>query len=96
MYLKIHQSRDRRIVAICDKNLIGKKLKKGDLEINITERFYKGDELSEEEILKILSEAENINIMGEKSINFAIKHKFIKKSAVITIEGIPHAHIYNT
>ena len=95
MYLKIHRSRDRRIVAICDKNLIGKKLKEGDLEIDITERFYKGEELSEEEILKILSEAENINIIGEKAVNFAIKHKFLKKSEIITIEGIPHAQLYN-
>jgi len=95
MYLKIHESGDRRIVAICDKNLIGKKLKTKDIEINITKRFYKGDELSDEEIIKILKEAENINIIGKKSVDFAIKNKFIKKNSIIKIKGIPHAHLYN-
>ena len=95
MYVKVHKSGDRIIIAICDKNLIGKKIKTKDLEINITERFYKGEELSEQEILKLLKEAENINILGQKSIDFAIKHKIIKKSSVIFIKNVPHAQIYN-
>jgi len=95
IYVKIHKSRDRTIIAICDKDLIGKKIKTKDLEIDVTERFYKGEELTEKEIIKLLKEAENINILGKESVDFAIKNKIIRKDSVILIKDVPHAQVYN-
>lgn len=92
MYLKIHDAgMGRTIVAVCDKELIGKKLVQGDLEINATERFYKGDEVSEEEIVKVLKEAANINLLGKKAVDIAVKTGIIAEENVLMIQGVPHA-----
>jgi len=96
MYVKFHTHGDRTVVAICDEDLIGKTLKDKNISIEISERFYKGELKSEKEVAKIFQEATNINIIGKKSINFAIKHGIIDKDSIKTIKGIPHAQIYET
>jgi uncharacterized protein len=85
---------DRTVVAICDEDLIGKKIKDKTSYIEITKRFYKGEKKSEKEVAKILEEATNINIIGKKSIEFAIKQGIITKEFIKEIKGIPHAQIY--
>lgn len=93
MYLKIHKYNDGVIVSLCDKNLINKKFETKDLQLNITERFYKGKELPEKDIIKILKEAKNVNIVGEKSVNLAIRCGIISKENVIKIKNIPHVQV---
>jgi len=89
--VKIHESAGKQIVAIADKKLIGKKFKEGERVIDVSERFYKGEEKTEEEITKIMKEAANLNMVGEKSIKLALKEKIITDNSIIKIEGIPHA-----
>lgn len=94
MYIKVHESGGRSVVALCDEDLIGKTLEDEKMRLEIAERFYKGDKLPEKEILEILNDAANINIVGKESIAFAIKNKIITEEHVIEIQGIPHAQVY--
>ncbi len=94
MYVKIHKSNDRYIVAICDEDLIGKEISEGDLNLNITERFYKGDIKSDEEITKIMKESLNLNIIGNDSIKLALDNGIIEKDSIIKIGGVPHAQVF--
>ncbi len=91
MYLKIHRTGDQEVVTLCDKELIGKTFGEKNLQLNISERFYKGKELPEDEIIKILKCASNINIIGKKSIKLALKIGIISKQNIIKIKGVPHA-----
>ena len=95
MYLKIHKAGDNRFVAaICDEDLIGKVLEDGKIYLEVSEHFYKGKILSEDEILKEIKDIPSINIVGKKSIDFAIKHNIIKKESIIIIKGVPHGQAY--
>ncbi|MBU3940965.1 MAG: DUF424 family protein [Nanoarchaeota archaeon] len=94
MYVKFHIKGDRTVVAICDEDLIGKTLEDKKAYIKVTKRFYKGEKKKEKEVAVILQEATNINIIGKKSIAFAIKQGVLDKEAVRKIKGMPHAQIY--
>ncbi len=91
MYVKIHKTESREIIAVCDKELVGKKFINGEMQLDISERFYKGEEKSEEEIIKILKNCSCANLVGEKSVRLGIKIGIISKDNVIKIKGIPHA-----
>ncbi len=94
IFLKIHADAidpSRTIISICDSDLIGKKFEEGKRQLDITERFYKGETKTEDEIIKILENASNINIVGKESISLALKLKIINKENIIKIQGIPHA-----
>jgi uncharacterized protein len=93
MYVKKHESKDRIVFAVCDEDLIGKKFQEGDLVLDVSERFYKGEKKTNEEIKEIFMNSSNINLVGKKTINFALKLGILNKDSIITVDGIPHAQI---
>ena len=88
--VKFHKD-ESCVVAICDKNLIGKTLSEGEVEIKISEYFYKGEEKTAEEVCEIMKANDNLNIVGKESIGLAVKLGIIKKDNVMVIQGVPHA-----
>ena len=89
--LKIHND---GIVSLCDKELIGKTFEEGDMQLNVSERFYNGKEASKEEIVQALKGAKTINIVGEKSVALALEAGVITEDSVKKIKGIPHAQVF--
>ena len=80
------------LVAVCDKDLIGKTLRDGKIKLEVKKEFY-GDQLTTpEEAAKALSEANTGNIVGKKSVKIAIDRNLVDPSAVIHIAGIPHVN----
>ena len=94
MYVKIHKSGDRHVVAVCDEDLLGKKFIEGKLILEVSERFYKGKKLSKKETLDMMEDAINLNIVGEESIKLALENGIVSKDNVIKIKNIPHAQVY--
>lgn len=94
MYLKIYKNEGSRLVAACDKEVLGKTLKHGNAAVEISRAFYEGELVSEEELQKALEEAMSANLFGEKTIKCAIKCGLIDPDSVIMIDGVPHAQIF--
>ena len=92
--IKIHENY-RKVVAICDSELLGKKFEQGKLQLNVNEFFYNGKEYDENKALKVLSNAKQddacFNFVGQNSINLGIKLGIIDKNCILRIQGIPHA-----
>ena len=95
MYVKIHVSPTGEIVALCDTELIGKVLAEGKKRLDLEKYagFYKGEKISEAKAVLILSETENANIVGEKSVK-AAKKAGLDISGTIKIGGVPHLQLY--
>ena len=51
--LKLHKNGNSEVVSLCDSNLIGKTFEEGKLLIDVSERFYKGEELPKEKVILI-------------------------------------------
>jgi hypothetical protein len=96
MFIKIHKSGNiRPVIAICDSDLLGKKFEEGKRQLDVRENFYKGDKVDEEQAINILkmqaAEDAIFNIVGEKSIDSAIKAGVIDEKSVAKIKKIPFA-----
>lgn len=94
IFCKIHSRGKDSILAVCDKELLGKTLKQGELEFKVSTSFYSGKETTEQELREMLKEHTNINLVGEKSIGVAIKENLISEKNIIRISGVPHAQIF--
>jgi uncharacterized protein len=94
MLVKIHESY-RKVVAICDSELIGKKLEEGPRCLEINEHFFKGEEVDEEKLIQIMQlqarDDATFNIVGKSSINTAIKAQIIEETGVLNIQEVPYA-----
>ena len=94
MKIKVHKSY-RNIVAVCDSELIGKTFEEGEKFLEVRETFYNGEEIEETKLVEVLAdwgkEDAIFNIVGQKSVDSAIKAKIILKECVKTVQGIPFA-----
>ncbi len=85
----------RKIVAVCDKELLGKYFEEGNRQLDIKEDFYDGEEKSKEEVIDMLKELRKedstFNIVGKESIEAGLKAKLISKKGVMKVKGIPFA-----
>lgn len=94
MLVKIHKSY-RKIIAVCDSELVGKKFEKGNMQLEVREDFYHGEEKTESEVIEILKIAEaddaTFNLVGTKAVKAGIKAGIINKEGIIKIQGVPHA-----
>jgi len=90
--IKIHNSY-RAVVAVCDKNILGKKFEQGKRQLDLRESFYKDKIVEEEEAINIIryqaNEDATFNIVGKKSIQAAIQAGIINKENVDKIKNIP-------
>lgn len=91
MLIKIHNSY-RMIVAICDNELLGKKFEEGNLQLDLTGTFFKGENKTDEEVLRIiidaLKEDATINAVGDKSCDFLVGIGVVKKDSIKKIDGV--------
>ena len=96
MFVKIHKSY-RDVVAICDSELIGKKFEDEKFQLDVKENFYMGDKVLEKEAIGIMKdmikEDATFNIVGEKSVNAALKAEIICEEQVGEIQGVPFAMV---
>ncbi|MDP4039362.1 MAG: DUF424 family protein [Candidatus Pacearchaeota archaeon] len=98
MFIKLHKSY-RTVIAVCDSNLIGKKFKEkqGSItkQLDITESFYKGKEISYNEAVSIMKtearEDSTFNIVGSESIKAGIEAGIIIKEGIKKTQNIPYA-----
>lgn len=85
----------RDVVAVCDKKLIGKRFEEDKFQLEVKENFFNGDETDEEKAIEIMKQMSmrdsTFNIVGEKSVNTAIKAGIISREEIKKIQDIPFA-----
>lgn len=96
MHLRQKSGFETKILALCDTELLGKCFTQGEktLDLKAYRSFYEGEGVSELQAVELLRNAENVNIVGEKSIAAAQKALGVKKASVKKIKGIPHLQYY--
>jgi uncharacterized protein len=94
MFVKIHDAY-RKIVAVCDSDIIGKTFTEGIRQIEVRTNFYKGEEKNNSEVIKIMKdlnqEDATFNLVGEKTVELALEAGVISEHGIIKIEGVPVA-----
>ena len=91
VYLKVHIRDEFEIIACCDEELLNRCFKEGNLRLEISNQFFGGNLIPQEEAISILKEAFYFNIIGEKIISKAIEFKILSKEGVRYVNGVPMA-----
>ncbi len=101
LYAKVHErfykGEKRHVLAACDAGLLGKVLEgRGGVQLDLRtyRHFYQGEKVSEKELQALLADAENINLVGENTINAASKVLPLSLKDAKVIGGAPHLQFY--
>ncbi len=89
---KVFGAKREIVLAICDDDLLDKKIKTKKLEVKISKNFY-GERIIEDEAtaVRMMGRCTIANLTGKRIVALAQKHGFITKENIISIGGIPHA-----
>ena len=90
--IKIHKAY-RTVVAICDSDILGKKFEEGNKQLDLTSDFYNGEKRSDREIYDLMRNSYMLNLVGKKTIKFALDESMITDDNVRKIANIPYANV---
>ncbi len=91
---KVHVADGRKMVAVCDSGLLGKKFEEKGLQIDLTGSFYRGEEADEEKLRLMMKGAYVADFVGKESVGFGVKEGIVKKENVVTVAGVPRAQFF--
>lgn len=91
LYMRVCETHDHYVVAMCDKPLLGKTLQDGSIKFKISKEFYGTELVDTKTCLTHLKKATIANMVGQKAVQVAINAGLVHEQAVIYIEGHPHA-----
>jgi hypothetical protein len=96
MYLKIHGTPQGKIVAACDRELLGTVLEDGRacLDLRAYRGFYEGELASADELAQALASSASANLVGKRAVAAALASGLARQSDVIYIKKTPHIQIY--
>ncbi len=90
MYVKTHKTKKGgTLVAVCDEDILGKKLEEGRKYLDLTGDFYNGEKKNPKETADLMRNADLINLVGEQAIKIAADEELISPDAVKRIDGVP-------
>lgn len=90
MIVTMHHTPHGLLMALCDSSLLGQKISEETLQLDLTGRFYHGEEKTKEEVKKIIKIAYNINAVGEESIALLLEEGLVSKEGVKRIKNVPY------
>ena len=81
------------LLVVTDKEIIGKYFEEGKLQLDLTKKFYQGQEKSKQEIVDLIEKTKTFHFTGEKSVALGLETGLIDKEKVLFVSGIPHAEV---
>ncbi len=95
-YLTVRNSVNGNVVAVCDKELVGKRYEEGELVLDLTSNFFFEEGKTEEVedlgvIVDAIKDAFTSNIVGNRVVGALIERGVLKESGVKVIAGIKYA-----
>ena len=93
MRVAIHEAQGKKILVVSDEDVIGKRYVEGNVQLDLTSEFYKGEVVSDDDIRRMMRGAYIIHMVGRKSVQMGIDEGFVDQMSVKKIKGIPHAEV---
>ena len=91
VYIRVRETLDHVLVAVCDENLLGKTLIEGKIKFNVSKEFYGGELVDTATCIKHLKNATVANMVGKDTVEAAVEAGLVHKNAILYIQGEPHA-----
>ena len=85
---------DTRMLSICDADLLGRTLNRGNFTLKISEKYYAQKVVEKEEAKDLLRRANNINMVGKEIISLSVNMGIGSQEGVKEIDGIPFLIVF--
>ena len=91
--IKLHRGPTGDVLAVSDESILGQSFSEGKLRLDVSEGFYGGISVSEEDLIDYLERSSLINITGNDAVGIAIREGYVDEKCVLVIGGVKHAQV---
>ncbi len=81
------------LLIVTDKDILGKRFEEGRRQLDLTGRFYQGEELEKEEVKKLFSQARHLHLTGKQAVTLALEEDLIQAKQILWVQGVPHIEV---
>jgi hypothetical protein len=92
--VRVVNQKQNRMLNICDAELVGRTVRKGELEMNISKSYYADRIVDESEAKTLLQNSSIINMVGKQTVDLSVKMGIGSAKGVKEIEGIPFLIVF--
>ena len=85
---------DTYMLNICDADLLGTTLNRGNFTLKISEKYYAQKVVEKEEAKDLLRRSNNINMVGKEIISLSVDMGIGSQEGVKEINGIPFLIVF--
>jgi len=85
---------DTLMLNICDADLLGRTLNRGNFTLKISEKYYAQKVVEKEEAKDLLRRANNINMVGKEIISLSTNIGIGSQEGVKEIDGVPFLLVF--
>ena len=86
--------KDTNMLNICDADLLGRTLNRGNITLKISEKYYGEKVVEKEEAESLLKKSDSINMVGKKIISLSTDIGVGSQEGVKEIDGIPFLIVF--
>jgi hypothetical protein len=81
------------LLVITDSEIVGKKFTEGKKQLDLTLKFYLGEEKSLEEAKELMRRAYVLHLTGVRAVLLGVELDLVDDTRVLVIKKIPHAEV---
>ncbi len=78
------------ILAACDDELLGRSLEEGGRRIVVSEAFYSGAAIEENELAEWMRSAGSMNLIGNRAVELAVREGYASSDQAFEICGVKY------
>ena len=79
------------ILVVTDKEIVGKIFEEGNKQLDLSKKFYSGDERDVEAVKAIILESYILHLTGENAVALGVELGFVDPQRIVWVSNVPHA-----
>ena len=79
------------LLVVTDKEILGKVFTEGKFQLDLTNKFYQGEQRNKEEIKEKINDARDLHLTGKNAVALGVELNLINPKKILWIQGTPHA-----
>ena len=91
---RLIKHQDSSMLNICDRDLLGKTLKRDNFSLKISQEYYAEKVVEKEEAKELLKKSDNINMVGKDIIDLSVNMGIGSEEGVKVIDGVPFLIVF--
>jgi hypothetical protein len=78
------------LLVVTDKDILGKQFEEGKVWLDLTKKFYEGEEQDKEYIKNKITDARDLHFTGKEAIAMLVELDLINSERILWVQGVPH------